>query len=125
MADWKTLLKKVLLADGAIDTAETAILKKEILADGVVDDEEIDFLVGLRNAAKSTCPEFGRFFFSALKSNLLADGVIDATEVTKLRKILFADGVVDDAERRFMKDLKKSAKSVAPTFDKLLADCSK
>ncbi len=125
MAEWKKILTKVLLADGVIDTAETAILKKEILADGVVDNEEVEFLVGLRNAAKSTCPEFNRFFFSALKSNLLADGTIDAGEVTKLRKILFADGVIDDAEKRFMKDLKKSAKSVVPAFDKLLADCSK
>jgi len=125
MADWNNLLKKVLLADGIIDTAETAILKKEILADGVVDNEEVDFLVGLRNAAKSTCPEFSRFFFSALKSNLLADGTIDAAEVTKLRKILFADGAIDDAEKRFMKDLKKSAKSVAPSFEKLLEECLK
>lgn len=125
MADWKKILTKILLADGVIDTAETALLKKEILADGVVDNEEVDFLVALRNSAKNTCPEFSRFFFAALKSNLLADGTIDAAEVTKLRKILFADGVVDDAEIRFMKDLKKSAKSVAPGFDKLLAECLK
>lgn len=125
MADWKNLLKKVLLADGVIDTAKTAILKKEILADGVVDKEEVNFLVDLRNASKETTPAFNSFFFSALKSHLLEDGVIDAAEVKSLRKILFADGVIDDAEKRFMKDLKKSAKSVAPAFDKLLADCLK
>lgn len=125
MADWKKLLTKVLLADGVVDIAETAILKKELLADGVVDDEEVSFLVDLRNAAKRTSPEFTRFFFSALKSNLLADGVIDAAEVKKLRKILYADGVIDDAEKRFMKDLKKGAKSVVPAFDTLLADCLK
>ncbi len=125
MADWKNLLKKVFLADGVIDTAETAILKKEILADGVVDKEEVNFLVDLRNASKKTTPAFNSFFFSALKSHLLEDGVIDAAEVKALRKILFADGVIDDAEKRFMKDLKKSAKSVAPAFDKLLADCLK
>ena len=125
MADWKKLLTKILLSDGVIDPAETAFLKKEILADGVVDDEEVNFLTDLRNAAKTTSPEFSRLYFSALKSNILADGVIDAAEVAKLRKILFADGVIDDAEKRFMKDLKKNAKSVAPSFDQLLAECLK
>lgn len=125
MADWKSLLNKVLLADGVIDAAETKILKKEIFADGVVDNEEVDFLVGLRNAAKRPGPEFDKFFFSALKMNLLEDGVIDAAEAKKLRVILYADGVIDTNEKRFMKDLKKSAKKVAPEFDKLLADCLK
>ncbi len=47
MADWKKLLKDVLLADGTIDAAETKIIKAEIMADGVVDAKEVDFLVGL------------------------------------------------------------------------------
>ncbi|MEI6415977.1 MAG: hypothetical protein WCP34_17205 [Pseudomonadota bacterium] len=62
MANWKSLLSKVLLADGVIDAPETKILKKEIFADGVVDNEEVDFLVSLRNAAKETSPEFNKFF---------------------------------------------------------------
>jgi uncharacterized tellurite resistance protein B-like protein len=125
MANWKNLLSTVLLADGVIDAAETKILKKEIFADGVVDNEEVDFLVGLRNAAKKTSPEFDKFFFAALKMNLLEDEVIDAAEVKKLREILYADGVIDANEKKFMKDLKKSAKKVAPAFDELLEDCLK
>jgi len=125
MADWKMLLSKVLLADGVIDKAETALLKKAILADGVVDDEEVEFLVNLRNKAGETSPEFDQLFFSALKSNLLADGVIDAAETNRLRKILLADGVIDDDEKRFLKALKRGAKSVAPEFDALLEKCLK
>lgn len=125
MANWKELLNKVLLADGVIDAAEAKLLKKEIMADGVVDREEVDFLVGLRNAAKATSPEFDSLFFSALKMNLLADGVIDAAEAERLREILFADGVIDAKEKRFIRDLKKSANRVSPEFDKLFDDCVK
>ena len=125
MADWKALLQKVLLADGAIDTAEAKLIKKEIMADGVVENDEVDFLVELRNKARECSPEFNKFFFAALSSNLLADGVIDAGEAKKLRKILFADGVIDDNEKKFLKTLKKSAKKTCPEFDKLFADCIK
>ena len=125
MADWKALLQKVLLADGVIDTAEAKLIKKEIMADGVVEADEVDFLVDLRNKAKKCSPEFVKFFFAALSSNLLEDGVIDADEAKKLRKILFADGKIDADEMRFLKGLKKSAKSTCPEFEKLYADCMK
>lgn len=62
MANWKNLLQDVLLADGVIDASETKVLKNEIFADNVVDQEEVDFLVGLRNGAKSISPEFVAFF---------------------------------------------------------------
>jgi uncharacterized tellurite resistance protein B-like protein len=125
MADWQALLKEAILADGVIDADETALLKKEILADGVVDQEEVDFLVDLRNRAKSTSPEFDEFFFSALKMNILADGVIDADEAHKLREIIFADGVVDAAEKKFLKDLKESAGKTSPEFEALYKECMK
>ena len=125
MADWKKLLKAVLLADGSVDASETALLRDEIMADAIVDDEEVEFLVTLRNAAKSTSDEFNAFFFEALKRNILADGVVDAGEVARLRKIIFADGIIDANEKAFMKDLKASAKSVAPEFEALLAECLK
>jgi uncharacterized tellurite resistance protein B-like protein len=123
MADWKKILKDVLLADGVIDAAETAFLKHEILADGIVDQEELDFLVDLRNAAKSTSPEFENFFFEALKRNILEDRVVDPAEAKKLREIIFADGVVDDNEKRFLQDLKKNAKETCSEFDALYTEC--
>lgn len=125
MADWKHLLKNVILEDGVIDANEAKLLKKEIFADGVVDDEEVDFLVELKNKAKKTSAEFDRLFYSALKSNILADGVIDAKEARKLRSIIYADGSVDDMEKIFLKKLKKEAKELSPEFKKLYEDCMK
>lgn len=123
MADWKKLLKQVLLADGVIDAAETRLIKKEILADGVVDGKEIDFLVELRNAAKKNSPEFEKFFFEALTMNILADGCIDRNEVRKLRSILYADGKIDNREKAFLKKLKARAKKACPEFDGLFKKC--
>ena len=125
MADWKKILRTVLLADGKIDADETKMLQKEILADGVVDQDEVDFLVDLRNSAKKRSPEFEGFFFKALSQNILADGVIDAAEAKKLRAILFADGKIDDGEKKFLQGLKKHAKKTSPEFDKLFEDCLK
>lgn len=125
MADWKKMLKQVLLADGLIDSAEVKLIKKEIMADGVVDSEEVDFLVDLRNSAKKLSPEFETFFFSALSSNILADGVIDASEAKKLRKILFADGIIDENEKKFLNNLKKQTKKTCPEFEKLCVECLK
>jgi len=125
MADWKKLLQDVILADGVIDASETELLKKEILADDVVDQEEVDFLVDLRNSAKSTSPEFVAFFFDALQQNILEDGVIDADEAKKLREIIFADGVVDEDEKKFLNSLKSSAKKISSEFEVLFDECMK
>ncbi len=125
MANWKRLLKDVLLADGAIDAGEVALMRAEILADGVVDNAEVAFLVQLRNNAAKKCPEFERFFMDALASNILADGVVDAQEARKLRRILFADGKIDSAEKALLKNIKSKATKVCPEFDKLYRDCVK
>ena len=125
MADWKKLLKDVLLTDGAIDAGETELLKKELLADGVIDDEEIDFIVELRNEASDCSEEFTKFFFSALAANILEDGVIDAKEASKLREILFADGIIDADEKSFLSDIKSKAKSISPEFETLYKECMK
>ncbi len=123
MADWKKLLKDVLLADGTIDAEETELLKTELWADGIVDDEEVDFLIDLRNNAKECSGEFTSFFFDALASNILEDGVVDAVEASKLREILYADGIIDADEKAFLGVLKSKAKSISPEFDALYAEC--
>ena len=125
MADWKKLLKDVLLADGAIDADETNLLQKELLADGIIDDEEVDFIVELRNQASECSAEFTKFFFSALAANILEDGVIDAAEAAKLRGILYADGVIDADEKAFLADIKSKAKSTSPEFEALYNECMK
>jgi len=125
MADWKSLLRKVLLADGALDAEEAALLREEIMDDGVVDQDEIRFLASLRDDAASTSPAFDAFFFEALKSNILSDGRIDEDEVTFLREVIFADGQVDENEKAFLTDLRQSAEGTADSFDALYDECIK
>jgi len=122
MADWKLLLKKILLGDGTLDAEKTKILKREIYAFGIVDESEADFLIDLRRSAKKLSPEFEEFFFEALKKNFLADGVIDASEARKLRKIYTLGKVLDDNEKEFLLSLKKEAKRVSLGFDKLFLE---
>ena len=54
---------------------------------------------------------------------LLADGKIDDSEADWLRRVIFADKKVDASEKKLLTDLKKTAKSVSPKFDKLYNDC--
>ena len=121
MANWKVLLKNVLLADGCVDDSEVKIIRKELLADGVVAVDELEFLADLRRRAKQVTPAFDKFFFEALKSNILADGSIDAGETRTIKKILLADGKIDPVELKFLKSLKKAAEKTCPEFDKLYA----
>ena len=123
MADWKKMLKEILLADGTVDGPETAIISQEIMADGVVDGEELEFLIELRNSAESVCGEFDQMFFSALQADLLSDGAIDADEAARLRVIIFADGKVEENEKQFLAGLRSSATSVCPEFEALCAEC--
>lgn len=67
MADWKKLLRDVLLADGKIDADEAALLRREIMADGTVDDEERAFLRELKDGAGDSSPEFEALCDECLK----------------------------------------------------------
>lgn len=119
MADWRKLAKALALADGRIDTKETTIIKNEIWADGRLDKSELEFLLDLKKGASSVVREFNTMLFAALKAAVLADGDISAKEANWLRKFLYADGKIDDDEKRFLQDLKASAKQTAPEFEEL------
>jgi uncharacterized tellurite resistance protein B-like protein len=119
MADWRKLAKALALADGRLDTKETEIIKREILSDGKLDKSELEWLVDLRNSATSVVGVFNDFFFSVVKQVVLADGEISDNEATWLSKLIFADGQVDDSEKKFMQDLKSSAKKVSASFEAL------
>jgi uncharacterized tellurite resistance protein B-like protein len=119
MADWKKLAKALALADGRIDTKETNIIKKEIWSDGRLDKSELEFLLDLKKHASSVVGEYNTMLFAALKAAMLADGEISDSEASWLRKFLYADGKIDDDEKKFLADLKKSAKSTSPGFDQL------
>lgn len=119
MADWRKLAKALALADGRIDIKETTIIKNAIWSDGKLDKSELEFLLDLKKNAASTVREFNVMLFSALKAAVLADGEISDTEANWLRKFLYADGKIDEDEKKFLRDLKQSAKSTCAAFEEL------
>ncbi|MDB5312932.1 MAG: hypothetical protein JWO38_7134 [Gemmataceae bacterium] len=119
MADWKKLAKDLILADGYIERKETEIIKKELLADGVISKSEAEFLIDLRKSAPKAVAEFHLFVFEVVKRAILADGDISAAEAAWLQKFILADGMVDDMEKQFLRDLKAAAKSTSSEFDVL------
>ena len=118
------------MADGKIDDTEVKVLRKELYADGKIDTAEVKFLIDLREAAQKKAKArnapvgaaFEKLFFKAIEDNVLKDGKIDAAEVRWLRDMLFADGKIDANERKFLASLKKKAKSVHDSFNKLYDD---
>jgi uncharacterized tellurite resistance protein B-like protein len=120
MADWKKLAKRVVLADGRIDAHEAHLIKNVILAEKKVGDEEVDFLIDLRDHATEISPEFNTFFFETLERKLLVHKKIDGAMVRQLRKIIMGDGKVDQDEKRFLQSLASKAKKSTPSFQKLV-----
>jgi uncharacterized membrane protein YebE (DUF533 family) len=129
MADWRKIAMAALLADGVIDESELKVIKKELYANGKIDQKELEFLIDLRFAAQKKArgtplsAQFEHLFFKAVQDNVLADGNISAKETSFLRKAIRASGKMDDAEKAFLKKLKKGAKKTSPAFEKLYAEC--
>jgi hypothetical protein len=118
-------LKSEILAGGQIADHEVAIIRRELYADGVIDRQEVEFLIELRNEAKSVSPAFDQLFFQAVKQNVLTDGVLDAEEARWLRKMLFADGRIDESEKKFLRELRSEARQVSREFQNLYDECMK
>jgi uncharacterized membrane protein YebE (DUF533 family) len=129
MADWRKLAIAAFLADGKIDDAEVKVLKKELYEDGEIDQKEVEFLIELRTEAQRRAKGeplhsgFENLFFKAISDNVLQDGAISGKEANWLRKMLFADGKIDEGEKKFLKKLKGAATKVAPAFEALCAEC--
>jgi hypothetical protein len=125
MADWKKMAKKALLIDGRIDLKETAIIREEVFSDARVDKSELEFLFSLRKEAQSCVQAFTDLFFKAVKDHMLGDGTISAAEAKWLRKMILADGSVDDEEKQLMQALKHEARDVAAEFNTLYEEVMK
>lgn len=122
MTTLQTLQSKI-LADGVIDDAEVELLRRELYIDNQIDKEDVEFLMELRSEARSVCPAFEELFFQALKDNVLQDGSIEGEEAHWLRAMLFADGKIDDREKKFLRDLKREARQTSPEFQILYGEC--
>jgi uncharacterized tellurite resistance protein B-like protein len=123
--DFRKLAVELCLADGKIDETEVKIIKKALYEDGKIQQKEAEFLIELRSLAqkrakgRALTPSFEIFFFKALQDSVLDNNYISAKEATLLRKAIFADGKVEDSEKRFMKRLKTAARKTSPQFDRL------
>jgi hypothetical protein len=129
MADWRKVAIAALLSDGVIEESEVNVIKKELYANGKIDQKELEFLIDLRCAAHKKArgtplsARFENLFFKAVHDNVLAHGNLTAKETAFLRKAIMTNGKMHDAEKAFVKRLKKAAKTTSPSFDKLYAEC--
>lgn len=124
-ADFRKLAVELCLADGKIDATEVKVIKKALYEDGKIQQQEVEFLIDLRSLAqkkakgRSLAPAFENFFFKALQDSVLDNNYISPKEASLLRKAIYADGKVEDSEKRFMKRLKTAAGKTSPQFDRL------
>jgi hypothetical protein len=116
-------LKAEILANGRIGEAEVARLRSELYAKGAIDNEEIQFLIDLRDEADVVSPAFEQFFLQAVKDNVLADGSVDDEEASWLRALLAADGVIGERQRQFLRELRGGANKVSAEFQRLCDEC--
>jgi hypothetical protein len=114
-----------ILAKGRVDGHEMEALRRHLYAGGTIDRRGADFLVELHKRVQHLTPAFEHFFYQAIKDHILARGRIDAEEAAWLRRMLFADGKIDDQERKFLHELKGEAKQVSRDFEALFAECMK
>lgn len=112
-------LRDALLMDRRITRDEVTIIHEAIERDGPLDMEDLRFLVELLSDADEVCPEFDSLFFPALKEVILRDGKIGQDEQFYLLKMLYSDGCVRDAEKRFLNELLDEADEVSPEFEEL------
>ena len=115
-------LKAQILADGRdlrIDDADVARIQVSLPAGGALNADDVTALVEMRTLARVVCPAFDRLFFPAFKNWLLADGTVNLPEQFQLLRLLYGGGGVDEAERGFLKELRRDAKDVTPEFEAL------
>src|SRR5437868_14006447 len=106
-----------ILANGKVEGPEMEQLRQVLYADGKIDRQEADFLVELHKRVQRVSPGFEQFFYKAIKDHILADGAVSVEETAWLRQMLFADGKIDDHERKFLRELKGEAKRTCPEFE--------
>ncbi len=118
-------IEQAILANGRVDGAELEALRRKLYAGDKIERREADFLVELYKRVQHRTPAFEQFFYQAIKDHILAQGRIDAEEVAWLRRMLFADGKIDDEERKVLHELKGQAKQVSREFDALFEQSMK
>lgn len=114
-----------ILANGRVESQEIDLLHRELYVNGKIDRTGADFLVELYKRVQRKTPAFEQFYYQAIKHHILSDGRIEAEEAAWLRQLLFADGKIDDHERKLLHELKGEAKDTDPEFETLFKECMK
>ncbi len=112
-------LGEKIVATGKIDGDGLEVLRQHLYAGGKVDRQGADFLVELHKRVRHHTPAFERFFYQGIKDHLLADGRIGPEGAAWVRQMLFADGKIDDRERKLLHELRGEARQASPEFEAL------
>src|SRR5579859_5571482 len=118
-------VERDIMTTSKVDKAELEILRQALYAHGGIDRQGADFLVELHKRVQHMTPAFDHFFYQAIKDHILAHGRINTEESAWLRRMLFADGKIDDKERKFLRELKGESKQVGREFEALFAESMK
>jgi hypothetical protein len=118
-------LEEDILATGKIDSHQLEALRQRVYAGANVDRRKADFLVELHKRLDYPNRGFEQFFYHAIKDHVLATGRIGAAESLWLKEMLFADGRLDDRERKFLHELKGETRETSPEFDQLYREAMK
>lgn len=122
MPKLRAVMERV-LADGRIDGHELVELSEMLYADRKIDRQEAEFLLELHKRVERVSPGFEKFFYRAIKDHILCDGIVDREEAAWLRRMIFADGRVDERERKLLRELRGEAARACPEFEALYVEC--
>ncbi len=120
--EFRTLGMKI-LTNGKIEGHEVESLRELISADGKIDREEAEFLIHLYRRTDQIAPAFEKFFYKVIKQHVLTDGTIGANKATWLRQMIFADGKVNEREKKLLCELKGEATRINSEFQTLYEEC--
>lgn len=128
MADLEKLVAD-LIADGKVDAQEVAKLREVLYADGEIDREEADALFKINNAVSGNqnAPAWKDFFVNAITKHLVGDpkspGAVDDDEAKWLVAAIEGDGVLDDAEKALLVNIKAKASDISPVLKTKMDAC--
>ena len=118
-------IEQDILATGKVNTQEVETLRKRVYSGGKVARPEADFLVELHKRVQHRTPAFDEFFYQAVKVHMLRDGQTGAEAAAWLREVVFADGKIDDEERKLLHELRGQARQVSREFEALFEESMK
>jgi hypothetical protein len=118
-------IEQDIFARGKVAGEDLEVLRRRVYARGKIDRQTADLLVELHKRVQHRTPAFEKFFYQAIKDHVLANGRISGEESAWLRRMVFADGKIDDEERKFLHELKGEARQVSYEFEVLFNESMK